>query len=98
MERAGTSADRGERRDERGVWTRSLHTVLPSRMSEREKGAFVYKGAGRRSRMAEDAVPEQRLCDSFHVQMQRCLAARNHQEKRATRFEPPARADPYRSL
>ena len=67
-------------------------------MSEREKGAFVYKGAGRRSRMAEDAVPEQRLCDNFHVQMQRCLAARNHQEKRAMRFEPPARADPYRSL
>ena len=57
-------------------------------MSEREKGAFVYKGAGRRSRMAEDAVPEQRQCDTFHVQMQRCLAARNHQEKWATRFEP----------
>jgi hypothetical protein len=57
-------------------------------MSEREKGAFVYKGAGRRSKMAEDAAPEQRLCDTFHVQMQRCLAARNHQEKRATRFEP----------
>ena len=51
-------------------------------MSEREKGAFVYKGAGRRSKMAEDAAPEQRLCDTFHVQMQRCLAARNHQEKR----------------
>ena len=50
-------------------------------MSEREKGAFVYKGAGRRSKMAEDAAPEQRLCDTFHVQMQRCLAARNHQEK-----------------
>ena len=57
-------------------------------MSEREKGAFVYKGAGRRSKMAEDAAPEQRLCDTFHVQMQRCLAARNHQEKRVQRFEP----------
>ena len=42
----------------------------------------MYKGAGRRSKMAEDAAPEQRLCDTFHVQMQRCLAARNHQEKR----------------
>ena len=40
-------------------------------MSEREKGAFVYKGAGRRSKMTEDAAPEQRLCDTFHVQMQR---------------------------
>ena len=37
-------------------------------MSEREKGAFVYKGAGRRSKMTEDAAPEQRLCDTFHVQ------------------------------
>ena len=54
--------------------------------------------AGVRIAGTGSAVPEQRLCDTFHVQMQRCLAARNHQEKRATRFEPPARADPYRSL
>ena len=58
-------------------------------MSEREKGAFVYKGAGRRSRMAEDAPPEQRQCDTFHVQMQRCLAARNHQEKCSPDSNPP---------
>ena len=91
--------ERRSRRAQGRAWSvDALATVLPSRMSEREKGAFVYKGAGRRSRMAEDAVPEQRLCDTFHVQMQRCLAARNHQEKRATRFEPPARADPYRPL
>ena len=51
----------------------AAHTFLPSRMSEREKGAFVYKGAGRRSRTAEDAVPEQRLCDTFHMQMQRWI-------------------------
>ena len=64
------------------AWQLARQCELPSRMSEREKGAFVYKGAGRRSKMAEDAAPEQRLCDTFHVQMQRCLAARNHQEKR----------------
>ena len=58
-------------------------------MSEREKGAFVYKGAGRRSRMAADAPPEQRQCDTFHVQMQRCLAARNHQEKCSPDSNPP---------
>ena len=50
-------------------------------MSEREKGAFVYKGAGARSKMSADAPPEQRLCDKEHIAMQRCLAARNHQEK-----------------
>ena len=58
-------------------------------MTEREKGAFVYKGAGRRSRMAEDAPPEQRQCDTFHVQMQRCLAARNHQEKWVVAIRTP---------
>jgi len=52
-----------------------------SEMTEREKGAFVYKGAGKRTKMSEDAPPEQRLCDTYHVAMQRCLAARNHQER-----------------
>ena len=50
-------------------------------MTEREKGAFIYKGAGRRTKMSEDAPPEQRLCDNYHIAMQRCLAARNNQEK-----------------
>jgi hypothetical protein len=52
-----------------------------SKQEEREKGAFVYKGAGARSKMDGSAPPEQRLCDQEHVAMQRCLAARNHQEK-----------------
>ena len=50
-------------------------------MTEREKGAFIYKGAGHRSKMSEDAPPEQRLCDKEHIAMQRCLAARSNQEK-----------------
>ena len=50
-------------------------------MTEREKGAFVYSGAGRRTKMGADAPPEQRLCDDYHIALQRCLAARNHQQK-----------------
>jgi len=47
-------------------------------MPERQAGAFVYTGAGRRQ--DEHAPIEQRLCREQSISIQRCLAAKNHKE------------------
>ena len=49
-------------------------------MSGRQKGAFVYTGAGKKQ--PADAPPEQRLCIESSVAIQRCMARNNHRQDR----------------
>ena len=44
----------------------------------RQKGAFVYTGAGKKQ--PKDAPIEQRLCKDDSIAIQRCLARSNHKE------------------
>ena len=48
----------------------------------RETGAFVYTGAGRRTKMSADAPPEQKMCTDKACAIQRCLARNNHKQQR----------------
>lgn len=51
---------------------------------QRERGAFVYQGAGRRSRQDPDAPPEQTRCAEEAIRVQRCMARNNHKQQRCT--------------
>ena len=52
------------------------------RGAARQKGAFVYQGAGKKQ--PKDAPPEQWLCIDESIAIQRCMARNNHRQDRCT--------------